>query len=243
MGGEKNIARQHEHGKMTVRERIDALTDKGSFEERGVLSGLPVYDKKDKNKILNRIDLSVCLDDFGFRELTEADYQENLIEDSDFENDNEFPVGWRQDALLNQRLVTVESQIDAKNKVLKVQVPEGDRKRAIYVYSNFMPMKAGSIYEIAFDVRTDKSEYKTLLRFSEGNKRNPVFFEKAISPKLQWKRYEFFMETPRNGNYKYLGEKFLARLSIWMWGNNKQKEDNSLYIDNVKVKLIDIQSY
>jgi acetyl-CoA carboxylase carboxyltransferase component len=55
MGGEKNIARQHEHGKMTVRERINTLTDKGSFEERGVLSGLPVYDKKDKNKILDII--------------------------------------------------------------------------------------------------------------------------------------------------------------------------------------------
>ena len=55
MGGEKNIARQHEHGKMTVRERINALTDKGSFEERGVLSGLPAYDKKDKNKILDII--------------------------------------------------------------------------------------------------------------------------------------------------------------------------------------------
>ena len=38
-----------------------------------------------------------------------------------------------------------------------------------------------------------------------------------------------------------LGKNFLARLSFWMWG--KSKEGNSLYIDNVKVKMIDIKSY
>lgn len=32
-GGEKRIASQHEKGKKTARERIDALLDKGSFQE------------------------------------------------------------------------------------------------------------------------------------------------------------------------------------------------------------------
>ncbi len=36
-GGEKRIAAQHEKGKMTARERVDALLDKGSFQE---LNGL-----------------------------------------------------------------------------------------------------------------------------------------------------------------------------------------------------------
>ena len=53
LGGGKNIAKQHEQGKMTVRERIDFLVDRGSFEERGILSGLPTYDKKDKDKLLD----------------------------------------------------------------------------------------------------------------------------------------------------------------------------------------------
>jgi len=57
LGGGKNIARQHEQGKMTVRERIDFLVDRGSFEERGILSGLPAYDEKDKDK---RIDIIPC---------------------------------------------------------------------------------------------------------------------------------------------------------------------------------------
>ena len=32
-GGEKAIAKQHEKGKLTARERIDLLLDEGSFEE------------------------------------------------------------------------------------------------------------------------------------------------------------------------------------------------------------------
>ncbi|WP_456425422.1 acyl-CoA carboxylase subunit beta [Rhodocaloribacter sp.] len=35
-GGEKRIARQHERGKLTARERLDVLLDEGSFEELGM---------------------------------------------------------------------------------------------------------------------------------------------------------------------------------------------------------------
>ena len=35
MGGEEKVARQHERGKMDVRQRIDALVDEGSFHEIG----------------------------------------------------------------------------------------------------------------------------------------------------------------------------------------------------------------
>ena len=44
MGGAEAVARQHEAGKLTVRERIEALCDKGSFRERGGISGVPTYD-------------------------------------------------------------------------------------------------------------------------------------------------------------------------------------------------------
>jgi len=50
MGGEKNIKKQHDLGKMTARERIESFLDPGSFLERGVLSGEATYEK---NKILN----------------------------------------------------------------------------------------------------------------------------------------------------------------------------------------------
>src|SRR5919204_746050 len=38
MGGAEKVARQHERGKLTVRERIDLLFDPGSFVEFGLLA-------------------------------------------------------------------------------------------------------------------------------------------------------------------------------------------------------------
>jgi len=55
MGGEKNVAKHHSHGKMTVRERIDGLADNKSFVERGILSGVPTYDDHEKDKLLSII--------------------------------------------------------------------------------------------------------------------------------------------------------------------------------------------
>lgn len=44
MGGPEKIERQHVHGKLTVRERIDALLDAHSFREVGSTSGWASYD-------------------------------------------------------------------------------------------------------------------------------------------------------------------------------------------------------
>ena len=44
MGGENNVAFHKGRGKLTVRERIDALVDPGSFEEIGTLAGSATYD-------------------------------------------------------------------------------------------------------------------------------------------------------------------------------------------------------
>jgi acetyl-CoA carboxylase carboxyltransferase component len=43
LGGEKSIQKQHELGKMTVRERINVLLDQGTFRETGVLAGDAKY--------------------------------------------------------------------------------------------------------------------------------------------------------------------------------------------------------
>lgn len=39
MGGKENIKRQHEAGRLTVRERIERLLDPDSFHETGALRG------------------------------------------------------------------------------------------------------------------------------------------------------------------------------------------------------------
>ncbi|MPY75973.1 MAG: methylmalonyl-CoA carboxyltransferase [Alphaproteobacteria bacterium] len=45
MGGEEKVARHHNQGKLTVRERIDALVDEGSFHEIGTATGVGAYDE------------------------------------------------------------------------------------------------------------------------------------------------------------------------------------------------------
>ncbi len=44
MGGPEKVKRQHDGGKLTVRERIDKLLDAGSFHEIGAIAGKAVYD-------------------------------------------------------------------------------------------------------------------------------------------------------------------------------------------------------
>jgi len=44
MGGPEGIERQHKRGKLTVRERIAALADAGSFQEIGALAGAASYE-------------------------------------------------------------------------------------------------------------------------------------------------------------------------------------------------------
>ena len=43
MGGEEKVARQHHFGKLTIRERIEAIVDPGSFREIGKLAGVGQY--------------------------------------------------------------------------------------------------------------------------------------------------------------------------------------------------------
>ncbi len=44
MGGDDKVSRQHDAGRLTVRERIHRLVDAGSFHEVGALSGVGEYD-------------------------------------------------------------------------------------------------------------------------------------------------------------------------------------------------------
>src|SRR5215475_767751 len=46
MGGADKVKRQHDQGRLTVRERIDGLLDRDSFHEIGAISGTAEYDEK-----------------------------------------------------------------------------------------------------------------------------------------------------------------------------------------------------
>lgn len=45
MGGPEKVKRQHDNGRLTVRERIDVLLDPGSFHEIGAIAGKVTYDE------------------------------------------------------------------------------------------------------------------------------------------------------------------------------------------------------
>ena len=47
MGGKENVKKQHDRGKLTARERIEALLDSGSFLERGLLASETTYEGKE----------------------------------------------------------------------------------------------------------------------------------------------------------------------------------------------------
>lgn len=47
MGGAEKVQRQHDAGRLTVRERIEALLDPGSFHEVGQLTGRAEYEEKE----------------------------------------------------------------------------------------------------------------------------------------------------------------------------------------------------
>src|SRR5436305_9304194 len=44
LGGAERVKRQHQGGRLTVRERIDGLVDRGSFHEIGAIAGRAQYD-------------------------------------------------------------------------------------------------------------------------------------------------------------------------------------------------------
>src|SRR6185312_141979 len=44
LGGPERVKRQHDGGRLTIRERIDRLVDAGSFHELGKIAGKATYD-------------------------------------------------------------------------------------------------------------------------------------------------------------------------------------------------------
>src|SRR6202162_5697020 len=48
MGGADRVARQHQGGRLTVRERIEGMLDPGSFHEIGAIAGKAIYDADSK---------------------------------------------------------------------------------------------------------------------------------------------------------------------------------------------------
>ncbi len=57
MGGVDKVKRQHDGGRLTVRERIDRLVDAGSFHETGAIAGSATYDEHASWKLIHGLEL------------------------------------------------------------------------------------------------------------------------------------------------------------------------------------------
>jgi methylmalonyl-CoA decarboxylase subunit alpha len=72
MGGAEQVKRQHEHGKLTARERIAALADEGSFREFAMLAGAGVYDGDELASFTPKGEVTGFLDVNGRRAVVAA---------------------------------------------------------------------------------------------------------------------------------------------------------------------------
>src|SRR3990172_6874570 len=52
LGGAESVKRHHDQGRLTVRERIAAVLDPGSFQEVGKLTGNATYEKSKLTKVV-----------------------------------------------------------------------------------------------------------------------------------------------------------------------------------------------
>jgi acetyl-CoA carboxylase carboxyltransferase component len=105
MGGKEKIKRQYDAGRTTVRERIFALVDKGSFKEIGRLTGLSEYDEDGTLKsliavnsvighaLINKVPTVIYGDDFTIRGgAGDAAIYEKMITAERFANEYRMPL-------------------------------------------------------------------------------------------------------------------------------------------------------
>ena len=105
MGGKEKVKRQHDAGRTTVRQRIEALVDKNSFKEIGRLTGLGEYNDNGTLKKLtpvnsvighakiNKIPVVIYGDDFTVRGgAADAAIHEKMIAAERFANEYKMPL-------------------------------------------------------------------------------------------------------------------------------------------------------
>ncbi|MBM3341986.1 MAG: methylmalonyl-CoA carboxyltransferase [Betaproteobacteria bacterium] len=105
MGGADKVKRQHDGGRLTVRERLDALLDQGSFHEVGAIAGRASYDTNNNLASLQAANcvfgrgliegrpVVVCGDDFTVRGgSADATIKEKTIMAEQMANEFRLPI-------------------------------------------------------------------------------------------------------------------------------------------------------
>ena len=205
----------------------------------GLKNGYPQY-KKDENgkrKLCNRSDIQVDLDNFDLKQLSEKDYKQQLIENGSFEIGDGFPAGWRQYMHYPQNpIVLTETEGMNGKHCLRINIEPGNRGEA--VYSNYMPMMSGSIYQVTFRMKAAAERVGSVfVRLTAKNNNTKYIWKERIKPNKEWNNYEFFVETPKEGGLNYQGKKFLSSFCIWLYEDRKNSQKQSIWIDDVKIQI------
>ncbi len=90
MGGKERIARHHDQGKLTIRERVERLVDKDTFFEVGSLMGRGIYDENG--------DIIAFLPGAFVEGLAEIDGRQVTVGGEDFTISGGSPAGMHKDA-------------------------------------------------------------------------------------------------------------------------------------------------
>jgi len=146
LGGPERVKRQHDAGKLTVRERIDALVDPTSFHEIGAIAGRARYDEQGNlveltpsNNVFGRATIDgrpvvVAGDDFTVRGgSADAAIREKALMPEQMAHDLKLP----KVAMPLRVMVTGEAQTPAINAVLELLGRDETLKRIDQRLSGF----------------------------------------------------------------------------------------------------------
>ena len=178
--------------------------------------------------------LTVDVDDFDFRELTDHDFRGNLIENPGFEQGDTYPCGW-----LRGHAGSVRADADVKHtgrRSLRLDIPAG---KTGAIRTNYLPLRSGCIYVVSFwlRLREQTHDQTTFALVAEsGRNRIQLWAKHAAMLTPEWREYRFFFETPIERVYPSLGRRYTATFGV---GLRSKKKANCLWLDDVAVSLFE----
>lgn len=188
-------------------------------------------DAEGNRHALNAIDLTVDLDDFELRELTQEDFRGNLIQNGGVEEGDILPPGWW--ALYTHdraALFRDTGEAYAGEACMRVEVLETQDNQALA--ANGMALEADSVYHLSFHMKAEQRFSKVLVRLYTGEPR-PTF-EQTLLTENEWTRHDVFFETRPASHRRSPGPQFVAGLCFWVKGKG-----NRVWMDEVVVKNVE----
>lgn len=191
-------------------------------------------DAQGRFPLLNRIDLTIDLDDFDLRELAAPDFEGNVVANAGFETGDAFPPAWEASPV--KVAVLDDAAPHSGQKALRLDAEPGT---GAGLRSAPIPLKSGTIYVISVWMKSQRLENDKLtlaLAKGTGIKSTDRWWHRTVTPAMEWQSREFYIETAAKGEFMYQGEAFVARLTLTF---SPRDTAASLWIDDVEVRTME----